>query len=270
MNIISFAKKSLAVAIGIIIIVIIFLNVRVISEGERAVKLRFGQDTGQVLSPGLNFVLFSPFVESLQVFNIREQKLEVKADSASSDLQSVSSVIAVNYQIDASKVAKLYSEIGKDYELIVISPAIQESIKSATAKFTASELITKRSAVKEEMNKTLKDRLQNRYITLLDVSIVDFKFSKEFDSAIEAKQVAEQQALRAEQDLKRIEIEAKQTIERAKAEAESLRLQKENLSGDLIELRKIEAQKEAIQKWDGVLPKYTGDSTPLINLDIDK
>ena len=98
-----------------------------------------------------------------------------------------------------------------------------------------------------------------------DFAIIAFEFSVEFSKAIEAKQTAEQFAIKAENDLVRIEIEAKQTIERAKAEAESLRLQKQNISKDLIELRRIEAQIKAIEKWDGRLPSVTGGAMPFID-----
>ena len=94
---------------------------------------------------------------------------------------------------------------------------------------------------------------------LLDAfSIVSFGFSKIFTDAIEAKQTAEQNALKAERDLDRIKVEAQQTIAAATAEAEALRLQKMNISPDLIELRKIEANLKAIEKWNGILPQVTG------------
>lgn len=89
-------------------------------------------------------------------------------------------------------------------------------------------------------------------------SIVTFSFSKVFTEAIEQKQTAEQLALKAKRDLERIKIEAEQKITAAKAEAEALRLQRANISSDLIELRRIEANLRAIEKWNGVLPQVTG------------
>ncbi|MBI5026248.1 MAG: prohibitin family protein, partial [Nitrospirae bacterium] len=89
-------------------------------------------------------------------------------------------------------------------------------------------------------------------------SIVNFKFSQQFAQAIEAKQTAEQLALKAKRDLERIKIEAEQKITAAKAEAEALRLQRANISPDLIELRRVEANLKAIEKWNGILPQVTG------------
>ena len=99
------------------------------------------------------------------------------------------------------------------------------------------------------------------------MNLTEFTFSAEFNAAIEQKQIAEQQALKASLDLQRIQIEAQQKIEQAKAEAESLRLQRQEVTADLVELRKIEAQMEAIKKWDGRLPNVTGGAMPFLNVD---
>ena len=100
---------------------------------------------------------------------------------------------------------------------------------------------------------------------MVDVSIVNFKFSAQFTQAIENKQTAEQMALKASRDLDRIKIEAQQKIAAAQAEAESLRLQRQNITQDLVELRRIEAMQQAIQKWNGVLPQVTGGAMPFID-----
>ncbi|MCC6714910.1 MAG: prohibitin family protein, partial [Gammaproteobacteria bacterium] len=73
-------------------------------------------------------------------------------------------------------------------------------------------------------------------------------------------------ALKAQRDLERIKVEAEQKLTQARAEAESLRLQKENVTPELVELRRIEAQLKAIEKWNGYMPQVTGGAMPLINL----
>ncbi len=111
------------------------------------------------------------------------------------------------------------------------------------------------------------ERLERYNIEVDAFSIVAFSFSKVFTEAIEAKQTAEQLALKAKRDLERVKIEAEQKVTAAKAEAESLRLQRANISPDLIELRKIEANLKAIEKWDGILPQVVGTGgVPLIGL----
>lgn len=236
----------------------------VIGAGKQGVVTRFGAIKDKTLEPGFHFV--APFIDNVKVFDVKEQKEEVEAGSASKDLQSVSAVIALNYHLDPNKVNQLYQELGTDYRNRIINPAIQESVKSATAQFSAEELITKRQKVREAVVSALTAKLSRRYIVLDDLSIVNFNFSTDFNKSIEQKQVAEQNALKAQQDLKRIEVEAKQKIEQAKAEAESLKLQKQQVTTELIELRKIEAQLEAIKKWDGKLPTYSGGTIPFIQL----
>ena len=100
--------------------------------------------------------------------------------------------------------------------------------------------------------------------------MTDFEFSAEFNRAIESKQTAEQNALRAKRDLERIKVEAEQKVTSAKAEAEALRLQRQVISPELIQLRQIEAQIKAIEKWDGKLPNVTGGAVPFIQVEKPK
>lgn len=249
--------------VGLALLLVLFINVlsffTIVKAGERGVLLRFG-NVVEIYDPGLHFQV--PIIHAVIMMDVRTQKNEVDVGAASKDLQEIQTRVALNYHADPGRVGDLYQNIGTEYESRIISPAIQESVKAVTAKFTAEELITKRAAVKEEIRTDLKERLNTYYIVIDDLSIVDFSFSSEFDLAIEAKQTAVQQALKAENDLRRVEIEAQQRIETAKAEAESIRIQAEALkqNADLIRLK-------AVERWDGVLPTYVmGDSIPLINL----
>ncbi|MFT6209841.1 MAG: regulator of protease activity HflC (stomatin/prohibitin superfamily), partial [Bacteroidia bacterium] len=189
------------------------------------------------------------------------------AVSASSDLQDVALSVALNYHILPEKANVVYQTIGVEFKDRIIDPAIQEVMKAVSARYTAEELITKRPAVSAEMQSSLTKRLLSSNISVDAFSIVSFSFSEIFTDAIEAKQTAEQNALKAKRDLDRINVEAKQTIASATAEAEALRLQKMNISPDLIELRKIEANLKAIEKWNGILPQVTGaGAVPFIGI----
>ena len=187
--------------------------------------------------------------------------------AASADLQDVTSSIALNYHLVPDKANIVYQTIGASYKERIIDPAILEVVKAVSARYSAEELITKRPQVSEAMRMSLTDRLKEYNIAVDAFSIVAFSFSKVFAEAIEAKQTAEQLALKARRDLERVKIEAEQKITAAKAEAESLRLQRANTSPDLIELRRIEANLKAIEKWDGILPQVVGTGgVPLIGL----
>jgi regulator of protease activity HflC (stomatin/prohibitin superfamily) len=147
---------------------------------------------------------------------------------------------------------------------------VKESFKAAAARYTAEELISKREALKTEVRNYLRDRLKVFGIIVVELSITDFEFSQEFNKAIESKQTAEQNALRAKRDLDRIRVEAEQKIASARAEAESLRLQRQVISPELIQLRQIEAQIKAIEKWDGKMPNVTGGAVPFIQVEKQK
>ena len=141
----------------------------------------------------------------------------------------------------------------------LIDPSVQEAVKAVTAQFTAEELITRRAEVSIMIKEMLSERLVNRHILVDEFNIVDFNFSPVFNDAIEAKQKAEQDALKAQRDLERIKIEAEQKVTEAQAEAESQRLQRETITDTILQLR-------AIEKWDGVLPQVTSGAVPFIDL----
>jgi len=245
------------VIIGIILVILLFFRTFVqIGAGERGVVMNFGAVQDMVLDEGLHFRV--PIMQSIIAVDVKVQKSESEAAAASSDLQDVSSKVALNYHIIPDKANVVYQTIGIAFKERIIDPAVHEVVKAVTAKYTAEELITKRPAVSDAMKTALTERLIIHNIAVDAFSIVGFSFSKIFMEAIESKQTAEQLALKARRDLDRIKIEAEQKITAARAEAESLRLQRANISTDLIELRKIEANLKAIEKWNGILPQVTG------------
>jgi regulator of protease activity HflC (stomatin/prohibitin superfamily) len=242
-------------------------SITTIEAGTRGVLKTFGEITG-VLDEGLHFRM--PFITSVTVVEVRTQRYESNSSAASRDLQTVTTQVVINYRPDASQVDRLVREIGVDYERRVVDPAIQEAIKAATARFTAEELITRRPEVSDLILSVLSERLMPRGVIVENVSITDFNFSPEFARAIEAKQVAEQDALRAARELERARIEAQQQVARAeaeakarleiaRAEAESLRLLGEVVSPQLLQLRFIE-------RWDGILPRFVGGENGLLTM----
>ena len=253
--------KKIIIGVVAVLVLIILLqsSIAIVNPGERGILIQLGNVRG-IFDTGLHFKI--PFIQNVVRMDVRTQKSEVKVDAASKDLQSIHTLVALNYHIDPTKVDSLYQQIGTEYASRIIDPAIQESVKAATATFTAEELITKRPTVKDEIKSKLSDRLSKSFIDIDDFSIVDFQFSESFNAAIEAKQTAVQQALKAENDLRRIEIEAKQKIETAKADAESIRIQ-----GEALKENQGLVQLKAVEKWNGVLPTYVmGQNVPILNV----
>lgn len=232
----------------------------VVSAGHTGVVLTFGAVEDTVLEEGLHFKI--PFIQRVVEVNNRTQKIETEGSASSKDLQVISYVVAVNYHVNDDSSASLYQNVGTDYGSVIIIPAIQESIKAVTAQYTAEELITKRQMVGDQIKDALSEKINQYGLTVEIFNIVNFDFSEEFNAAVEAKQTAQQNALKAEQDLARIEVEAQQKITQAEAEAESIRLIQEALakSPDYVDYVKW-------NKWNGELPTVMGDSDVLLSMD---
>lgn len=239
----------------------------VVPAGHRGVV--FNTMTGirpQPLGEGFNFVL--PVLEQATLMDVRVQKDSYDASAASKDLQIVHTRVALNFHPVPEMVPRIFQSVGMGYSDKLIHPAVQEAVKATTARFTAEELITRREDVKMLIRELVDKQVSGFNIKADELYITDFEFSKQFAEAIEAKQIAEQTALKAKRDLDRIKIEAEQTIASARAEAESLRMQKEAITPQLIQLRQVETQKLAIEKWDGRMPGVIlgGGGTPLLDL----
>ncbi|WP_418789049.1 prohibitin family protein [Paenibacillus lutimineralis] len=224
----------------------------------------FGKLNSEVLSPGIHFKI--PFIQSVIQVNTQVTKAETDTTASSKDLQPVSTHVAVNYSVNKVSAYNLMNNIGGAFDTIIINPAVQEIVKEVTARYQAEDLIAKRDVVAGEISELLTARLAKYDLIVNEINIVDFKFSDAFNQSIEAKQVAQQQALKASNDLKRVEIEAKQKIAQAQAEAESLKLKKQEVTPELIQLKQIEVQEKALEKWDGKLPSVTGGATPFIDI----
>jgi regulator of protease activity HflC (stomatin/prohibitin superfamily) len=254
-------KKKLVVGIivAVLAVVVILQSVVVVDSGKSGVMVTLGAVEDMVLQEGFHFK--TPFVQQVVQINNRTQKTEVSGTAASKDLQTVTTDVAVNYRVLNNSSASLYKNVGLDYESVIIAPAIQESIKAVTAKFTAEQLITERSSVGEQIRTMLSNKINPYGLEVEVFNIVNFDFSEEFNAAVEAKQTAEQNALKAQQDLNRIKIEAQQKVESAKAEAESIKLIQETLetSPQYIEYIKW-------NKWDGRLPTVMGESDFILDV----
>ncbi len=258
-------RLATLIIIVVLAIVLIFNSYVIVGAGHRGVVLQLGAVKPVVLNEGLHFKI--PVIQNVILTDVRVHKAQSDQTAASKDLQVVTTTVAVNFHVNPDEVQKLYQTVGLSYETNIVDPAISEALKGVTAQYTAEELISKRPEVSTKVKEALAIKLSHYYMVLDEINITEFKFSEEFNNAIEQKQIAEQQALKAKLDLQRIEIEAQQKIEQAKAEAESLRLQKQEVTPELVELRKIEAQIEAIKKWDGKLPNVTGGTVPFISVD---
>lgn len=243
--------KWFALVIIIIILLKTGLPIFVVSPWEVAMILRAGILQETTYPEWMYFKI--PLLDTVKTLDIQTQKIEATADSASKDLQTIQTNIAVNASIDPSKAIYIYRNIGIDADIgaKIITPAIQESVKAVTSKFTAEELITKRSLVSQDIKVMLTDKLKQYGVLISDVNIVNFNFSPEFNQSIENKVKAEQDALTEKNKLETVKYQAQQKIEQSKAEAETIRIQAEAIKSqwwaEYVQLKRIE-------KRDGKLP----------------
>jgi len=251
---------------AVLVLVLLWGTVGTVGAGERGVLLRFGAVTGRIYDEGLYFKI--PFVDEVTPMSTQIQKYTAPATSSSKDLQVVTTEVTLNFQLDAAQVGEIYRSLRSDYQNRVIQPYIQEAVKSTTANYNAEELITRRPAVKDALQGLMAERLAPLGIGVVQLSITDFQFSAAFQQAIEAKVTAVQQALEAENALRRVEFEAQQQVTRATAEAKGLELQKAQVTPALLQLRQIEVQRTAVEKWNGVMPSVVTSGGPVPMLDV--
>jgi regulator of protease activity HflC (stomatin/prohibitin superfamily) len=259
MEIIFNKKIIFSIVIILVLFIVIFNAFGIVPAGHRGVLLQFGAVTGKVFDEGLYVKI--PFIQRVVKMDIRIQKEQVNAEASSKDLQIVNAVVALNFHLMPDKVSEIYRSIGIDYKSKVIDPIIQETFKASTAKFTAEELITRREEVREKTKLLLEEKLSTKGIKVDEFNIINFDFSKAFNEAIEAKVVAEQQALAAKNKLEQVKFEAQQTIEAAKGKAQAIQIEGEMLSKypNVVQLKWIE-------KWDGKVPMFWGQATPFVGI----
>lgn len=255
-----------------------------IDGGHVGVVKRFGAVQPYTLPEGFNWKsIFDDVVE----VNTQTTPVDHDAECVSKDLQEIHTKLTIQYAPTSAKATCLVQKFGSEdgaWSLGILAPAIQEATKAVTARYTAEELVTKRELVKAEIEaglktfvaKTLDSRGCNGGIQIGNVAVTNFAFSKDFNASIEAKVKAEQDALRAEnekrQKITQAEASAKEktlaaeatayaTEAESKARADAITREANALKGnpDLIQLRLAE-------KWNGVLPTFTGNSVPLLDL----
>lgn len=261
------SRVIIGIIVGILIIGVIVLiaSITTVPTGYVGIKTRFGQVQEDMIQEGFNFK--APFIESIVKIDCRTQKYEVTTEASSKDLQKVSNIkIVVNYNIDKTKANQLYKEIGKDYQTVLIEPAILESIKQGMSQYTAEELITKRSEVADVIMNLLKVKLEEKGVLVSALNITDLSFSEEFDKAVEEKQIVEQETQKAQYELEKAKVENEKKVENAKADAEVMKQQNAQITEEYLKLKELEVQQKAIDKWNGQLPTTTSDAIPFLNI----
>ena len=234
-----------------------FASFTQVSQSHIGVVTTFGEVQPGVLTEGAHFVL--PVSKVHEVY-LGQQKMDVKSEAGSRDMQSVHAQLSVLYVVEPAHARGLFVQNPtQSYPTLIVQPAIGEAFKAVVAQYTAEELITKRSEVSENIAKLIDAKLARYHLRTQAVNLVDFGFSKAFNDSIEEKVTASQKAETAKRTLERIEYEAKARIAQARGEAEAIAIQ-----AAAVEKQGGAAyiQLMAIEKWNGQLPAtMAGDGT---------
>ena len=270
-NNIKHIKKLVTGAVAVILVLIVALSCfTIVPVGRTGVVVQMGAITGTILPEGLHPKI--PFIQQVVRIDNRVQLVTVDSSSASKDLQTVRSTIALNYRVDNTQSADLYQRVGMSYENVIIVQAIHECVKAVTAKYTAEELITQRQNVSDEMSRLISEKINPRGLLVEIFNITNFEFSEEFNKAIEAKQTAQQNALRAEQELEKARVDAQQKVEQAKADATAIQAKAD---AEAYAIEKIQQQlaKDPMYiqyivatNWDGRQPLVIGSGANILDL----
>jgi prohibitin 2 len=245
-----------------------YKSVVIVQPGHKGVLYnRIGglSDTAK-LTEGMNFIV--PWFQRPIIYNIRVKSQVVNTSSGSKDLQMVQISLRVVYKPDPSNLQTVYRTLGQDYDARVLPSIVNEIVKAVVAQYNASELMTLRDQVSHQVKSILQKRASDFKIVIDDVSITHLAYSRDYAQAVEAKQVAQQEAERAKYIVERAMQEKKATVIRAEGEARSAQLIGDAIKNNpaFVQLRRIEAAKEVAEKLATSPNKvYLNSDTLLVN-----
>jgi regulator of protease activity HflC (stomatin/prohibitin superfamily) len=257
----------------LIVLLILFIvswgSFALVPAGHRGVVLWWGSVEKRIMGEGLNFKV--PIAERVIKVDVKVQPHPFKEiDASSKEYQMVKMTGMMNFHIDPSFVNDLYQKVGLDFADKVIDPAFNDFVKEVVPTYPIGEILPKREEIRQRAMKKLGDNLSRYHIIVDDIYFANIRFSTEYEGAIEAKQVAQQQVETQKQVLAQREIEAQQKVATAKGEAESILVvaQGQAKANDALSrsISPILVQYKGIEKWNGILPQVSGGAIPLIDL----
>lgn len=267
-------KVAVAIIIIVLALIVLFSCFTIVNEGFIGVKYRFGQIVEDDLTAGLNFKI--PFVEEIEQVDIREQIYSTTEDAYTSDTQTVQELkMKLNYSYDKSMLSDIIREVGvSNVESKLLVQNVSKIAKNEIGKVKAEELVQSRSEVQQRIEDDLKVILADKGIIVQSFAIENLSFDDAFESSIQAKVIAAQDALKMENKTKEKEEEAKQIVIAAQAEADSQKLTADAQAYAIeVVQEKLENSPNYIEylkitNWNGVLPQVMSDGVnPFLVLD---
>lgn len=267
---IGLKPRNVGIIIVLIALFIVFWSTFVIvPAGSRGVVLWWGSVENRIMGEGLNFKV--PVAETVIKVDVRVQPHPFKEiDASSKEYQIVKMTGMMNFHIDPSFVNELYQKVGLDFAQKVIDPAFNDFVKEVVPTYPIGEILPKREEIRHTAMGKLGNNLSRYHIIVDDIYFADIRFSAEYEKAIEAKQVAQQQVETQKQVLAQREIEAQQRVATAKGESESILLvaQGQAQANDVLSrsITPILVSYKSVEKWNGALPQVSGGAIPFVDL----
>lgn len=291
-------RLLLCVFISLNILMLIFINVAVIDEGQRAVITRLGE-IYETWEPGIHVKM--PFIDSAHVYNVRVQKTSFGklADDTSSNVENLSAYskdsqiiqsyrLSVTWAYDIDRITDAYKYFGtSDNNSVfytVVSPLVQQCSKTVFGQYTATTIVQERAQLDKQLDSVLKEQLAKYPIRIISVQIENVDFTKTFEDMIEQTAKKKQEVEKAKSELQMQEVLTRTAIAKADAENKAIKLQADAKAYQITTMAKAEAEairikaealkanRELIdltiaEKWDGKLPVTTmGNAVPMLNL----
>ena len=267
-------KRPRPRTVGMLILLIIILIIGwgtfvIVPAGHRGVVLWWGSVEKRIMGEGLNFMV--PVAERVIKVDVRVQPHPFKEiDASSKEYQIVKMTGMMNFHIDPTYVNDLYQKVGLDFADKVIDPAFNDFVKEVVPTYPIGEILPKREEIRKRAMTKLGENLSRYHIIVDDIYFASIRFSPEYEGAIEAKQVAQQQVETQKQVLAQREIEAQQKVATAKGEAESILVvaQGQAKANEALSqsITPILVQYKGLEKWNGTLPQVSGGAVPFIDL----
>jgi regulator of protease activity HflC (stomatin/prohibitin superfamily) len=275
-------RVILAFAIGVPALILLFSIFRIIPAGQVGVKVLFGQVDPVPLREGLN-VVWNPLYD-IVTMDMRVLKHSARYDAASKDLQAVHVDMVLNYRVIPDRAPEVFRSIGLNFSSVIIDPAAQEVLKAQTATHNAAEILLKRAAIKNDVQKDLTTWLQKYGIELKEAALANIRFDAAYEKAVEAKQIEEQKAEQKRYELIQAQRQAEIAAATAKGKGDAAREEARGVAEALrlkgeaeatynarvaASLTPVLIQQQYLARWDGRLPQYSlgaGGAVPFVQI----
>jgi prohibitin 2 len=269
------ANVVMRVVIGAIVVIgtimLVSCSMTTVDTGHRGVKVRFGEVIGEGLPEGLYFV--NPLTTDIRNIDTRVQSWNANTQAYTRDVQQATLQFVLNYRLDPNTAHVVFQQVGADWAAKLIGQVVLEEMKREVGQHEAVDLISQRDTAARTIEKNVTGLLARRNVIVTGFQLTNIDYTNEFEHAVEAKVIAQQNAIEEQNRTVQVREKANQQIETAKGNAESTILNAK-AEAESIEIRARALERnaklvewEAVQKWNGTLPQYMmGNTVPFINV----